>query len=119
MDGSLLSSDISKVQLPSIEGITVVNMHALSNALKPLMQAGEPIKIKVQRVGKEPKQGVGYLEDGTMVVINGGGDFIGETIDAKVLSVKHTSSGRMIFCNASGDDVCLVYDEESFNRSSL
>lgn len=58
------------------------------------------IKIKVQRYGKEPRQGVGYLDDGTMVVINGGGSFIGDVIDAQVLSVKHTSSGRMIFCNA-------------------
>lgn len=119
LDANILTSDISKVQLPSIEGITTVNMHALSSALKPLMQAGEPIKIKVQRIGKEPRQGVGYLEDGTMVVINGGGDFIGETIEAKVLSVKHTSSGRMIFCNASEEEGNMLYDEESFNRSSL
>nr|NGX32845.1 putative PIN and TRAM-domain containing protein YacL [Candidatus Anoxychlamydiales bacterium] len=79
---------------------------ALSNALKPLMQAGEQIKIKIQRYGKEPRQGVGYLEDGTMVVVNGGGDFIGEVIDAQVLSVKHTSSGRMIFCNAFDHEGC-------------
>jgi uncharacterized protein YacL len=61
---------------------------------------GEHIKIKIQRYGKEPRQGVGYLEDGTMVVVNGGGEFIGDLIDAQVLSVKHTTSGRMIFCNA-------------------
>lgn len=98
-DMNILSGDISQVQLPVIEGIRVINLHALSNALKPLMQAGESMRIKVQRLGKEPNQGVGYLEDGTMVVINGAGDFIGETIEVQVLSVKHTSSGRMIFCN--------------------
>lgn len=101
LDANIMSGDISRVQMSSIEGITVVNIHALSNALKPLMQTGEFIKIKIQRYGKEPRQGVGYLEDGTMVVVNGGGDYIGEIIEARVLSVKHTTSGRMIFCNAS------------------
>ena len=62
-------------------------------------QTGEQLQLKIQRTGKEPRQGVGYLEDGTMVVINGGGDYIGETCVAQVLSVKHTSSGRMVFCN--------------------
>jgi uncharacterized protein YacL len=104
LDGNILTADISRVQISAIEGVRIINIHALSNALKPLMQAGEHIKIKIQRFGKEPRQGVGYLEDGTMVVVNGGGQFIGETIDALVLSVKHTSSGRMIFCNAMDEE---------------
>ncbi len=110
LDANILTSDISRVQMGSIEGITVVNIHALSNALKPLMEGGELIHIKIQRYGKEPRQGVGYLEDGTMVVVNGGGDFIGDTIKARVLSVKHTSSGRMIFCNVA--DESGEYSEE-------
>ncbi len=104
IDANILTSDISRVQIASIEGVQIINLHSLSNALKPLMETGEFIKIKVQRYGKEPRQGVGYLDDGTMVVINGGGDFIGEIIDAQVLSVKHTSSGRMIFCNVFEDE---------------
>ncbi len=104
LDANLLTADISRIQMASIEGIRVINIHTLSNALKPLMQAGEFIKIKIQRYGKEPRQGVGYLDDGTMVVVNGGGNYIGDTIDAKVLSVKHTSSGRMIFCNAVDEE---------------
>lgn len=111
IDANLLTADISRVQMSSIEGVRIINLHALSNALKPLMQTGEFIKIKIQRFGKEPRQGVGYLEDGTMVVVNGGGNFIGEIIDAQVLSVKHTSSGRMIFCNA------LDGEEHEFNES--
>ncbi len=112
LDSNVLTADISRVQMAAIEGIKVINIHALSNALKPLMQAGEYIKIKVQRYGKEPRQGVGYLDDGTMVVVNGGGNYIGEIIDAKVLSVKHTSSGRMIFCNACDDEsLNSEYDE--------
>jgi len=104
IDANILTADISRVQMAAIEGVRIINLHTLSNALKPLMQAGEQIKIKIQRYGKEPRQGVGYLEDGTMVVVNGGGQFIGDIVDAQVLSVKHTSSGRMIFCN--------VLDEE-------
>lgn len=104
LDANIMTADISRVQMAAIEGIRVINLHTLSTALKPLMQTGEHIKIKIQRYGKEPRQGVGYLEDGTMVVVNGGGEYIGETIDAKVLSVKHTSSGRMIFCNAPDEE---------------
>lgn len=103
VDANILTADVSQIQIPSIEGLRFINIHDLSKALKPLMQMGEHIKIKIQRFGKEPRQGVGYLEDGTMVVVNGGGEFIGEIVDAQVLSVKHTTSGRMIFCNALAD----------------
>lgn len=113
VDSNILSADISRIQMASIEGIKIINLHTLSNALKPLMQAGEFIKIKIQRYGKEPRQGVGYLDDGTMVVVNGGGRYIGDVIDAQVLSVKHTSSGRMVFCNACDDDsLNAEFDEE-------
>ncbi len=113
LDANILTADISRIQMADIDGVRVINIHSLSNALKPLMQAGEHIKIKIQRYGKEPRQGVGYLEDGTMVVVNGGGQYIGETVDAKVLSVKHTTSGRMIFCNAQDEEGGYhSYDDE-------
>ena len=111
LDANIITADISRIQQSSIEGIIVINIHSLSNALKPLTQSGEHINIKIQRYGKEARQGVGYLEDGTMVVVNGGAEHIGETIKAQVLSVKHTSSGRMIFCNAT--DECLLSEHES------
>ncbi|MEX0961654.1 MAG: hypothetical protein WDZ28_02215 [Simkaniaceae bacterium] len=104
LESNVLTADITRVQMGTIEGILIINLHSLSNALKPLMQAGQYIHIKIQRYGKEPRQGVGYLEDGTMVVVNGGGNYISQTIEAQVLSVKHTSSGRMIFCNAPDSD---------------
>lgn len=113
LDGNILTADISRIQTAAIEGVRFINIHALSNALKPLMQTGEQIRIKIQRYGKEPRQGVGYLEDGTMVVVNGGGAFIGELVDAQVLSVKHTTSGRMIFCNVlDGEEYTHHYDDE-------
>ncbi len=112
LDANILTADISRVQQAAIEGVRVINIHSLSNALKPLTQNGEYMTIKIQRYGKEPRQGVGYLDDGTMVVVNGGAGFIGDTIRTQVLSVKHTSSGRMIFCNAleegmTHDDILL------------
>lgn len=111
LDANILTADLSRLQTAAIEGVRFINIHGLSTALKPLMQAGETIKIKIQRYGKEPRQGVGYLEDGTMVVVNGGGQYLGEIIDAKVLSVKHTTSGRMVFCNAE-DEEGNYYEED-------
>ena len=104
LDANILTADQAQTQMPSIEGVRFININDLSKALKPLMQMGELIKIKIQRCGKEPKQGVGYLEDGTMVVVNGGGDYIGDLVGAQVLSVKHTTSGRMIFCNVENQE---------------
>lgn len=109
LDTHIITSDMNRIQQSSFEGVRIINIHMLSNALKPITQAGESISIKIQRYGKEARQGVGYLEDGTMVVVNGGAEFIGETIKAYVLSVKHTSSGRMIFCNAA-EEGCLLTD---------
>jgi len=112
LDANILTADLSQVQIPAMENLRLINIHDLSKAMKPLMQTGEQIKIKIQRYGKEPRQGVGYLEDGTMVVVNGGGDFIGDIIETQVLSVKHTTSGRMIFCNAINEAMHVRHDEE-------
>ncbi len=75
----------------------MLNVHQLSRALRPVLLPGEEVKVHVQKPGKEPGQGVGYLEDGTMVVVDGGGDFIGESLRSTVTSVLQTSGGRMIF----------------------
>lgn len=101
IDANILTADISKIQQSEMEGLKVININFLSQALKPTTTAGEHLQIKVLRYGKEPRQGVGYLDDGTMVVINGGAEFMGQTIKALVLSVKSTPAGRMIFCNTT------------------
>ena len=107
----IFTSKNSKLQQSSLKDVRVINMNTIANAIKPLSNEGEYLNIKIQRYGKEARQGVGYLDDGTMVVINGGAEHIGETIKGKVLSLKHTSSGRMIFCNATDED--LISDEEN------
>ncbi len=75
-DTHIITSDINRIKQSSIEGVRIINIHMLSNALKPITQTGESISIKIQRYGKEARQGWGYLEDGTMVVVNGGAEFI-------------------------------------------
>jgi len=112
LDTNIITSDINRIQQSSIEAVRIINIHMLSHALKPITQADESISIKIQPYGKEARQGVGYLDDGTMVVVNGGAEFIGETIKAYVLSVKHTSSGRMIFCNAAEDGSLLGHTDQ-------
>ncbi|GAB4236722.1 MAG: hypothetical protein Tsb0021_16520 [Chlamydiales bacterium] len=119
---NILTGDLSRIQqstIESTEGIRIINLKSLANALKPLTHSGEVINIKIQRYGKESRQGVGYLEDGTMVVVNGGAEYLGETIKAHVLSVKHTSSGRMIFCNAFEDEEELDEDIPRANEHFL
>ncbi len=111
LDANILTADVNQIQQAAFEDVRVIKFQQLCNALKPLTQSGEYITIKIQRYGKEARQGVGYLDDGTMVVVNGGAEFIGESIKAQVLSVKHTSSGRMIFCNALEEH----YDNDDYD----
>ncbi len=99
----LTSQDPSQIKTEE-DMPTTISLDSIAAALKPGAQRGEVLSIKIQRLGKEPKQGVGYLEDGTMVVVNGGGEFLGQTIRTQVLSQKYSSSGKIIFCNAIGHD---------------
>lgn len=99
----LTSQDPSQIKTEE-DMPTTISLDCIAAALKPGAQRGEVLSIKIQRLGKEPKQGVGYLEDGTMVVVNGGGEFLGQTIRTQVLSQKYSSSGKIIFCNAIGHD---------------
>lgn len=119
LDASIITADLNRVQQPISEGVRVINIHGLSNALKPITQNGELLNIKIQRYGKEPRQGVGYLDDGTMVVVNGGAEYIGDMIKAQVLSVKHTSSGRMIFCNTAEEHLATMNDLPLISSSDM
>lgn len=111
LDADILTADPTHHQQSPFDEVRFINIHIVSHALKPISKAGEFINIKIQRTGKEARQGIGYLEDGTMVVVNGGAEFIGETIKAQVLSVKLTASGRMVFCNSTEEG--LISEQES------
>jgi uncharacterized protein YacL len=100
---SIISSDTSiKPEDPS-QGY-ILTIDTIASSLKPPIPKGESLAIKIQRLGKEPKQGIGYLDDGTMVVVNGGGDFLGKTVRTQVLSQKYSTSGKIVFCNVRHED---------------
>jgi uncharacterized protein YacL len=99
---SLLTSDHNLTRIARVAGLRVLNLNDLANALKPILASGEEISIAIVREGKELHQGLGYLEDGTMVVVENARDQLGETVRASVTSVLQTSSGRIIFA-ATGE----------------
>ena len=97
MEGKLVTNDYNLNKVARLHGVGVVNLNDLANALKPVFLPGEQVNVQVVKVGEEPGQGVGYLEDGTMVVIEGGRDHINEVVAISVTSVLQTSAGRMVF----------------------
>ncbi|MCE5187116.1 MAG: TRAM domain-containing protein [Planctomycetaceae bacterium] len=96
-DGRLVTNDFNLNKVASLRGVDVININDLANALKTVTLPGESMSVKILRVGEDPRQGVGYLEDGTMVVVEGGNDRIGQTIPIIVTSALQTSAGRMVF----------------------
>ena len=94
---TLVTCDMNLCKLAQVAGVRALNLNALAGALRPVVLAGEELSIAVQKEGREPGQGVGYLSDGTMLVVQGGARFVGETITVVVTSALQTSAGRMIF----------------------
>ena len=97
LDARILTADFNLNKVAAVQGIAVLNVNELSNAIKPPVLPGEAMKVFVLKEGKEPKQGVAYLDDGTMVVIEGGRRYIGRKVDVMVNSILQTAAGRMIF----------------------
>ena len=101
--GTVVTNDYNLNKVAGVTGIRVLNLNDLSNAVKPMLMAGEELTVNVVREGKEPGQGVAYLDDGTMIVIENGRRHVGETIPVVVTTVLQTSAGRMIFTKAGAD----------------
>ncbi len=97
MNGKVLTNDFNLNKVAGIQGVEVLNINDLCNALKPVVLPGETIKVFVLKEGKESGQGVAYLDDGTMVVVDNARLSIGKNVDVIVTSVLQTSAGRMIF----------------------
>lgn len=97
LGGKVFTNDYNLNKVADVQGIPVLNMNDLANALKPVVIPGEHMRIDVIKEGKGKNQGVGYLDDGTMVVVEDGDKYIDQTINAIVTSVLQTSAGRMIF----------------------
>lgn len=97
MDGIVVTNDFNLNKVCELQGVSVLNINDLANAVKPVVLPGEELSVQVIKDGKEHHQGVAYLDDGTMIVVEEGRDYIGEQIDVLVTSVLQTSAGRMIF----------------------
>lgn len=102
--GRLVTNDFNLSQVARARDVTVLNLNELNNALKMEFIPGETLQLEILRRGEEPDQGVGFLEDGTMVVVEGAGDRVGEQLDITVTSVIQTDAGRMVFAEPSPGD---------------
>ena len=100
----IMTNDFNLNRIARLEGVTVLNLNELAHAMRPVAIPGEEIVVTVAREGKEPGQGVGSLDDGTMVVIQNGRRLLNQTITAVVTSVIQTSAGRMIFAEPAALD---------------
>lgn len=97
LQGKVVTNDFNLNKVCELQGVSVLNINDLANAVKPVVLPGEEIVVQVIKDGKEHGQGVAYLDDGTMIVVEGGREFIGTTMEVMVTSVLQTSAGRMIF----------------------
>jgi uncharacterized protein YacL len=98
LKGIMLTQDYNLKKVAELDQVSVLNLNDLANALKPIFISGEDIEVKIVKKGKEQCQGVGFLSDGTMVVIEDGGDHVGKTVKTTVSNILQTGAGRMIFC---------------------
>ena len=97
LGASIVTTDYNLNKVAQIQGVEVLNVNELANALKPAVLPGEPLSIKVIREGREYDQGVGYLDDGTMIVVEGGRRLMGQQVEVEVTSILQSPSGKMIF----------------------
>lgn len=99
MNGKIFTNDYNLNKVAELQGIKILNVNELANALKPLVLPGEAMSVRIIKEGKEMGQGVAYLDDGTMVIVDNGGKYISKNAQVVVTSVLQTTAGRMIFSN--------------------
>jgi uncharacterized protein YacL len=109
-EGKIITNDFNLNKVAQLQGVEVLNINELANALKPIVLPGEAMRVFILKEGKEYNQGVAYLDDGTMVVVDNARKMIGKTIDISVTSVLQTTAGKMIFGK---------WDERSGSRSEI
>ncbi|MCS7157366.1 MAG: TRAM domain-containing protein [Blastocatellia bacterium] len=97
LDAKIVTNDFNLNKVAQLRGVEVLNINELANALKPVVLPGETMRVFILKEGKEANQGVAYLDDGTMVVVDNARKMIGKTIEATVTSVLQTTAGKMIF----------------------
>lgn len=103
VDAFVVTNDFNLNKVAEFQGVQVLNINELANAIKPVVLPGEEMRVTIIKTGKENNQGIGYLNDGTMIVVEGGHKYIGVTLDVIVTSVLQTAAGRMIFTKSKED----------------
>jgi len=99
----LVTNDFNLNKVAELQGVQILNINKLAGALRPVVLAGEEMQVKIIREGKEPDQGVGYLDDGTMIVVEHGKKNIGSDATVVATSVLQTPAGKMIFTQLKDD----------------
>ncbi len=120
VDGAIITNDYNLNKVAGLQGVDVLNVNELANALKPVVLPGEEMRVTVIKEGKEKEQGIGYLDDGTMIVVEGGRRRLDETLTVNVTSVLQTVQGKMIFAKIkdTGDQGSASIDENIRSYSS-
>jgi uncharacterized protein YacL len=111
--GKILTNDFNLNKVAELQGIKILNVNELANALKPVVLPGESMTVKIIKDGKEPGQGVAYLDDGTMIIVDHAQKYQGQVVEVNVTSVLQTTAGRMIFSEMKG----LANDKKPFGLS--
>lgn len=97
MEGKIVTGDYNLNKVARLHNVAVINLNDIANSLKPVFLPGESLAVRIVKPGEEMGQGIGYLDDGTMIVVEGGREHIGKEVKVNVTSVLQTSAGRMIF----------------------
>ena len=98
----IVTNDFNLLKIAQLRGVEVININSIAEALKPVVLPGEPMRVRVVKPGESAGQGVGYLEDGTMVVVENARDKVGSEVDMIVTNALQTAAGRMIFGRVEG-----------------
>jgi uncharacterized protein YacL len=104
LKGTIVTNDFNLNKVAMLQGVQVLNVNELASALKPVVLPGEIMRVGIVKEGKESNQGVAYLDDGTMIVVEDGRRYIGDTLNVMVTSVLQTAQGKMIFAKVRSDD---------------
>jgi uncharacterized protein YacL len=104
MGATVVTNDYGVNEIAKLKDVTVLNVNELANAMKPVYLPGEDLMVMLVKEGKEPGQGVAYLDDGTMVVVEGGAGSLGQVVAVVVTSVLQTAAGKMIFTDLMDGD---------------
>ena len=112
---TIITNDLNLNKVAELQSVRVLNINELSNAVRPVVIAGEVIQVLLLKEGKEPNQGVGYLDDGTMVIVEDGKPYIGSTLNVEVTQMLRTSAGQMIFTRIKENE--MDADEQQSMRS--